>query len=101
MSPAVLGLIKRMDDIEILWVQSEKTREQEYKTCISGYLPENWIRVLKTLYKRTEHRGGVTSMDKKYQQLLEHALYSEFSYALGIPENKVEGFINEQRKKEA
>ncbi len=40
-------------------------------------------------------------MDKKYQQLLEHALYSEFSYALGIPENKVEGFINEQRKKEA
>ena len=91
---AVLGLIKRLDDIEILWVRSEKTREQEYKDCISGYVPEN-------LYKRTEHRGGVTSMDKKYQQLLEHALYSEFSYALGIPENKVEGFINEQRKKEA
>lgn len=98
---AVLGLIKRMDDIEILWVRNEKTREQEYKDCISGYVPENWIRVLKTLYRRTEHRGGVTSMDKKYQQLLEHALFSEFSYALGIPENKVEGFIYEQRKKEA
>ena len=98
---AVLGLIKRLDDIEILWVRSEKTREQEYKDCISDYVPENWIRVLKTLYRRTEHRGGVTSMDKKYQQMLEHALYSEFSYALGIPESKVEGFINEQRKKEA
>lgn len=94
---AVLGLIRKMDDIDILWVQNEKMREQEYKDCISGYLPENWIRVLKTLYKRTEHRGGITSMDKKYQQLLEHALYSEFSYVLGIPESKVESFIYEHK----
>ena len=98
---AILGLIQKIDDIDILWVQNEKLREKEYKDCISGYMPEDWIRVLKTLYRRTRHRGSITSMDKKYQQLLEHALYSEFSYALGIPENKVEGFIYEQRKKEA
>lgn len=95
---AVLHLIGRIDEIEMLWVANEKMREKEYKDCISGYAPESWIRVLKTLYKRTERRGSITSMDKKYRQLLEHALYSEFSYALGIPENMVESFIQEQKE---
>lgn len=95
---AVMNLIQRIDEIEVLWIANEKLREQEYKNCISGYAPENWIRVLKTLYKRTERRGSITSMDKKYRQLLEHALYSEFSYVLGIPEGKIELFIQEQRK---
>lgn len=97
---AIFGLIQKIDDIDILWVQNEKLREKEYKDCISGYMPEDWIRVLKTLYKRTRHRGSITSMDKKYQQLLEHALYSEFSYVLGIPESKVESFIWNEVKKE-
>ncbi|MCI8836248.1 MAG: CarD-like/TRCF domain protein [Ruminococcus sp.] len=96
---AIFELIDRMDDIEILWVQNEKLREREYKDCISGHLPESWIRVLKTLYERTVRRGSITSMDKRYQQLLEHALYSEFSYVLGIPESKVGDFIYEHRKR--
>ena len=32
-------------------------------------------------------------MDKKYQILLEHALYSEFSFALGIPASEMTRFI--------
>lgn len=89
-------LIRRMEDIDVLWVQNEKLREREYKECISGYTPESWIRVLKTLYRRTKSRGGITSMDKKYRQLLEHALYSEISYVLDVPESEVENFIREQ-----
>lgn len=38
----------------------------------------------RTLYTRTKRRGSMTSMDKKYQMLLEHALYSEMQYVLGI-----------------
>ena len=40
-------------------------------------------------------------MDKKYQMLLEHALYSEFSYALGMPQGQVPEFIAEHVKMEA
>ena len=43
-----------------------------------------WVKVLKTLYSRTKRRGSMTSMDKKYQMLLEHALSSEMNYVLGI-----------------
>ena len=34
-------------------------------------------------------------MDKKYQILLEHALYSELKYVLGIPENEMIKLITE------
>ncbi len=88
-----MELISRMPEIDVLRVKNEKCREQEYKQCISDYCPENWVKVLKTLYKRTKSRGSITSMDKKYQILLEHALYSEFSFALGIPASEMTRFI--------
>ena len=95
-----LDLIGRMPDIETLHVKNEKLREQEYKECISGYSPEDWVRVLKTAYARTKSRGSITSVDKKYQMMLEHALFSEFYYALGMPRGQVPGFIAEYVKPE-
>ncbi|MCU6746914.1 CarD-like/TRCF domain protein [Faecalicatena acetigenes] len=92
-----LALIGRLDEIEVLGIQNEKYREQEYKNCISGYRPESWVRVLKTLYKRTKSRGSMTSMDKKYQMLLEHALFSEFAFSLGIPKEDIPEFIQRQK----
>ena len=93
-------LLDCVDKIEVLSVKNEKFREQEYKDCISDFKPENWVRVLRTLYTRTKRRGSMTSMDKKYQMLLEHALFSEFSYALGMPQGQVPGFIAEHVKPE-
>ena len=60
-----LDLIRRMPQIEVLQVKNEKFREQEYKECISDFCPENWVKVLKTTYKRTKSRGSVTSLDRK------------------------------------
>lgn len=94
-----MKLIENVDDVETLWIQNEKMREQEYKKCIATYEPEHWVQVLKTLYSRTRKRGSITSMDKKYQQLLEHVLYAELSYILEIPVNKVESFIMQNSKK--
>ena len=90
-----LELIGRIPEIEVLHVKNEKFREQEYKACIADFCPENWVRVLKTTYKRTKSRGSMTSLDRKYQMLLEHALYSEFSFALGIPAGEMQQFIAE------
>ena len=94
-----MNLIENVEAVETLWIQNEKMREQEYKKCIATYEPEHWVQVLKTLYSRTRKRGSITSMDKKYQQLLERALYAELSYVLEIPVNKVEAFIIENSKK--
>ena len=88
-----LDLIRRMPQIEGLQVKHEKFREQEYKDCIADFCPENWVKVLKTTYKRTKSRGSITSLDRKYQMLLEHALYSEFAFALGIPASEIQSFV--------
>lgn len=93
-----LDLIRRMPQIETLNVKNEKLREQEYKTCIADFCPENWVRVLKTTYTRTKSRGKITSVDRKYQSLLEHALYSEFSFVLGIPAGQMNGFIEDMQE---
>ena len=90
-----LNLIDRIADIEVLKVKNEKLREQEYRDCIADYCPEIWVKVLKTTYNRTKRRGSITSVDRKYQMLLEHALYSEFSFALGIPAGEMQKFIAE------
>lgn len=95
----VFALLKKIEKIDVLKIQNEKVREQEYKDCISAYSPEGWLRVLKTLNKRTANRGSITSMDKRYKQLLEHALYSEIAYAMKIKETDVEKFICEHVEK--
>ena len=86
-------LLDCVDKIEVLSVKNEKFREQEYKDCISDFRPENWVRVLRTLYTRTKRRGSMTSMDKKYQMLLEHALYGEMQYVLGISAAELSGLL--------
>lgn len=92
-----LTLIDEMDDIDILWVTNERMREREYKSCISSCECEAWVKILKTLYQRTNKRGTITSMDKKYRQIAERALHSEFGYALGISADKVDDFIKSRK----
>lgn len=94
-----LALIGRINQIDELEIKNEKFREQEYRQCISDFCPENWVRVLKTTYNRTKSRGSITSLDRKYQMLLEHALYSEFSFALGIPVAEMQKFIADHAAK--
>lgn len=91
-----LTLIDEMDEVEVLWVSSERMREREYKACIAGCDCEAWVKMLKTLHQRTTKRGTITSIDKKYRQIAERALYSEFAYALGISPDEVDGFIKDR-----
>ena len=86
-------LLDNLTEVGILNVKNEKYREQEYKDSFSSFCPENWVKVLKTLYSRTKRRGSMTSMDKKYQLLLEHALSSEMNYVLGIPAGEMTELI--------
>lgn len=86
-------LLEHIEETEILWIPNEKLREQEYRRCVGTLEPKEWVRILKTLYLRTKKRGSITSMDKKYQQVAERALYSELAHALEIPKNQVENVL--------
>jgi len=78
--------IDRIPDIAVAWIESDKIREQEYKTAIRSGSPESLISIIKNIYirnvQRQEQGKKVTTVDDRYNKMAENMLYSELSFAL-------------------
>ncbi len=98
-------LIGNIPEIETVWIQEEKTREQMYKEAIRTYDCHSLVRIIKTLYLRRKDRvqqgKKVLSSDEHYLKKAEELLYSEMSIALAIPKEKVESYISTEIGKSA
>lgn len=92
-------LIAHIAEIDTVWIQEEKRREQTYKEAISTYDSRSLVQIIKTLYQRKRSRidegKKVLSSDEQYLHKAEELLYSEMSLALSIPKDKVVSYIAE------
>ena len=92
-------LTKRVTEIDTVWIQEEKNREQMYKEAIRTYDCRSLVQVIKTLYIRRQNRiqegKKVLSSDEQYLRKAEELLYSEMSVALSIPREEVETYIKD------
>lgn len=92
-------LIEKITEIETVWIQEEKKREQMYKEAIRTYDCHSLVQIIKTLYLRRQNRLNegkkVLSSDEQYLHRAEELLYSEMSLALSIPRGEVETYIND------
>ena len=92
-------LIEHITEIDTVWIQEEKRREQTYKDAIRTYDSKSLVQIIKTLYQRKKSRINegkkVLSSDEQYLHQAEELLYSEMSLALAIPKEKVEEYIAE------
>lgn len=90
-------LIARITEIETVWIQEERNREQMYKEAIRTYDCNTLVEIIKTLYLRKQNRlhegKKVLSSDEQYLRKAEELLYSEMSISLSIPKEKVEEYI--------
>ncbi len=90
-------LIAQITEIDTMWIQEEKRREQTYKEAIRTYDSTSLVQIIKTLYKRKRSRINegkkVLSSDEQYLHKAEELLYSEMSLALSIPKDEVEAYI--------
>ena len=97
-------LIGKIKEIDILWINDEKSREQAYKDAIRTCSCVEWVRIIKTLYLRKQSRLAagkkVTSSDAKYLHLAEDSLYGELSVAMGIPKGEIEDYIIKRMREE-
>lgn len=97
-------LIDHIQEIETVWIQEEKRREQTYKDAIRTYDSRSLVQIIKTLYLRKKVRINegkkVLSSDEQYLRKAEELLYSEMSLALAIPKEEVEEYIKEEVKKQ-
>lgn len=90
-------LLDQIPEIEELWVDNEKLREERYKAAMKSCDCREWIKVIKTLYTRKQHRiqqgKKLTSVDERYFHKAKENLYSELAVALELEENEVEEYI--------
>ncbi len=91
------ALVDQITEIETVWIQEEKSREQMYKEAIRTYDCQSLVRIIKTLYLRRQSRlkegKKVLSSDEQYLHKAEELLYSEMSLALSIPKEEVGAYI--------
>ncbi len=97
-------LIEHIREIDIMWVQEEKRREQTYKDALRTYDSRSLMQIIKTLYQRKNMRINegkkVLSSDEQYLRKAEELLYSEMSLALSIPKDQVSAYIVEAVKRQ-
>lgn len=90
-------LAEGITQIDTVWIQEEKGREQMYKEAIRTYDCRSLVQIIKTLYLRRQNRlqegKKVLSSDEQYLRKAEELLYSEMSVALSIPKEEVETYI--------
>jgi CarD family transcriptional regulator len=91
------NLVAHLDNIEPLWIENEKLRENSYKEAISSADCQKLIGVIKALYERNRERMAqgkrITFVDDRYLKEAKKNLFDEFALALNIEQDEVENYI--------
>lgn len=92
-------IIKKIQDIEAVWISNDKLREQKYKEAIQSCDPIALIGIIKNLYlrkqKRIEQGKKNTVTDERYFKLAEDQLYAELAIAIGKEKNEIGKIITD------
>lgn len=91
------AIISDMNSEELIWIDNDMKRKEEYSRIIKTADKHEVIRLIKTLYLRrkqlTESGRKLRSADEHYLSLAENMLFEEFAYALEIDRSDVVGYI--------
>lgn len=94
------NLINEMPNIDTLWVENEKKREELYREALRKNQCREWVAIIKTSYQRKIKRlsSGKKSIniDEKYLSMAERFLYGELAAALGMQKDEVKNYIISQ-----
>lgn len=90
-------LIDNILDIESIWVQDEKKREEVYKKTLHKCDCLETVKIIKTLYMRQQMRIAegkkVTASDERYLSIAEERLYGELALSLNMEKEQVADYI--------
>lgn len=79
-------LIEHITEIEAIWIDNEKMREQKYREAVKKNDPYALVSVIKMTYQRKRARlqqgKKNTAADERYFHVAENLLYSELGFAL-------------------
>ena len=97
-----LALLDELPALEPIEAGTDRQREQLYRECIKSCDCRLLIRIIKTLWLRSQSRVGsgkrISSLDERYFKLAEEHLYSELAIALGMEKQEVGPYIETRMK---
>ncbi len=97
------SIIEEIPDIEETWIANDKQREQEYKEALKSCDPRLLVDIIKNIYLRKKKRQAEgkksTSVDDRYFNLAEQALYSELAFAIGREPDEINEIIQDKINK--
>lgn len=92
----VLSIIAIMTEKETIWIDDNKQRSNDFKAALRTGKPEEWIKIIKTLYEAKSVLGKkLTKADEDIFNTTEERLNQEFSIALNISSDEVVPYILE------
>lgn len=89
------AFIENMNEVEMIWSDNLKEREELFKEMIASWDIEAWAKVIKSVYinkvlnKQRNKLGPYQFTDQKYLVEAEHYFNQEMSYALKMDEFEV------------
>lgn len=106
MSKSELGkLLSRMDSLPLIVESNLKQLKEKYSEAMRSGKPDEWVRVIKTVYDRTVNGRSngrkVSDAERAFSENAKKYLYMEISTVLGIPEESVEKYITDYMENKA
>lgn len=95
-----LEVIDGIQDIEAVWIENDKQREQIYKEAIFSCEPKQLVGILKCMYLRNWQRNAEgkknTTIDERYFKVAENNLYSELAFAMNKDKDEMRRLITDK-----
>ena len=90
-------LLKEWDEIETLWVENDKKREEVYKEALRSCDSRQWVKLIKTSYQRNQARlqkgKKATTSDERYLHMAEDNLFGELAIPFEMTKGEAEEYF--------
>jgi CarD family transcriptional regulator len=97
-----MDLIRKVPELDTIIVESEKSREMQYRNSMSNGNSEELMKLIKTIHFRKEecqtNGKKVSSTDEKYLRMAEESLFGELSCTFDLSIDEVKDFFAKQVK---
>ena len=94
------GLIGRMSELEPLEIPTEKMRRDLYRQAMHSCDPEQYVRLIKTVYHRRmdmmQQHKRLSETDSDFERNAKLSLYHELSVVLDVQYSEVEKYLVER-----
>ena len=98
-------LLGEWDEIETLWVENDKKREEVYKEALRSCDSRQWVRLIKTSYQRNQDRIKIgkkaTTSDERYLHMAEDNLFGELAIPFEMTKGEAEDYFMSQIRGES